>query len=198
MEVSRLYEYPFPKKSELNAHYSAAIVLGGMISYDRDHQQIEFQGSSDRILNVLPLYFNGEVDQIIIAGGSGRLLQDQKEAPYLRDYLIDIGVDANDILIEDHSRNTFENAKYSKEVIETYKLKGPFLLSTSASHMRRSIACFEKMQIEVDAFPVDYLSKEREFNPDRLFRPKSHVLKSWNSIIHEWVGFLFYKIAGYC
>ena len=106
--------------------------------------------------------------------------------------------EAEDILIEDISRNTYENAKYAKELIIDHELKGPFLLSTSACHMRRSLACFDKQELQVDAFPVDYLSGKREFNPDRLFRPKSHVLKSWNALIHEWVGFLFYKIAGYC
>jgi len=198
MEVSRLYEIAAPSKEELKEKYEAAIVLGGMIVYNYEQGQIEFQGSSDRFLNVLPLYFNNQVKKIIIAGGSGRLTQDQKEAPILKDYLLQIGVKEKDILIEDQSRNTYENVIYAKEIIEKNKLKGPFLLSTSASHMRRSLACFEKQELEVDAFPVDFLSREREFNPDRLLRPKIHVLKNWNAIIHEWIGYVFYKIAGYC
>lgn len=197
MEVSRLYEYPIVKEADLKPSYSTAIVLGGMVYFNNKNEMVEFQGSADRILNVLPLYFDGRVKKILIAGGSGRLLQNEKEAPVLKDYLISIGVKRKDILIESDSKNTYENAKFSKELIKKLKLKPPFLLSTSASHMRRSIACFEKQELKVDPFPVDYYSREREFNPDRMLRPKAHVLGKWDWMIHEWMGFAFYKIAAY-
>ena len=197
-EVAKLYEPPPQMIQQNDTQYSAAIVLGGLSAYNKETQQIEFQGSADRILDVLPLYFNGNLKKIIIAGGSGRLVNRETESPHLKQYLIDIGVKEKDILIEAESRNTYENAVYSKELIEEFDLKGPFILSTSASHMARSVACFNKLGIKVVPFPVDYLSKEREFNPDRLLVPKAYVLKNWDALIHEWVGWIFYKIAGYC
>jgi uncharacterized SAM-binding protein YcdF (DUF218 family) len=197
-EVARLYE-PRPQNLEENGEsYSAAIVLGGLSSYQGEIEQLEFQESADRLLDVLPLYFKGRVKKIIIAGGSGRLVNQETESPHLKRYLIEIGVKEKDILIEARSRNTYENAIYSKKLIEVHKLKGPFLLSTSAAHMPRSLACFEKQGLKVIPFPNDYLSRKREFNPDRLLVPNAFVLKSWDAIIHEWIGWLSYKIAGYC
>ena len=197
MEVSRWYEYPPQTEESLRDHYSVAIVLGGMTYYNDEHQQLEFQGSSDRILNVLPFYFEGKVDKILIAGGSGRLLQDEMEAPLLRDYLVRIGVKQKDIILEANSRNTYENALFSKEIIDSLRIPPPYLLSTSASHMKRSLGCFNKVGLEVDPFPGDYNFREREFNPDRMFRPKPQTLNRWDKLIHEWVGLFFYKISGY-
>ncbi len=197
-EVSRIYEPPSVDIQKTEKEYSAAIVLGGLSSYNKAYSQLEFQASADRLFDILPLYFNGNVEKIIIAGGSGRLVNTEKESPYLKDYLLSLGVKEKDIFIESKSRNTYENALYSKEIIEREDLNGPFLLSTSAAHMPRSKACFEMQGLDVDAFPVDYFGKEREFNPDRIFTPKAHVLKNWDWLIHEWVGWLFYKLAGYC
>ena len=197
-EVIRLYE-PAPKHiAEKEENYSAVIVLGGLSSFHNENQQLEFQESADRLLDVLPLYFKGTVKKIIIAGGSGRLVNRETESPHLKQYLMNIGVKEKDIFIESKSRNTYENAVYSKELIEEHGLEEPFLLSTSATHMPRSLACFKKQGINVISFPNDYLGREREFNPDRIFVPKAHILKSWDAIIHEWVGWLSYKLAGYC
>lgn len=197
-EVSRLYESKAVERTSLQEHYSAAIVLGGLSSYHEEFDQLEFQGSADRLFDMLPFYFEGKIDKIIIAGGSGRLIQDQKESPYLKDYLIKIGVDETDILNEDQSRNTYENAVYAKKLIENHQLNPPYILSTSAAHMPRSKAVFEKQGLMVDIYPVDYYSREREFNPDRLFMPKAYVLNNWAWMIHEWVGWIFYKLMGYC
>lgn len=197
-EVARLYEPDPFNVSQSEESFAAAIVLGGLSAYNKEMQQLEFQGSSDRLFDLLPLYFSGKVKKIIIAGGSGRLVNQESESPHLKQYLMDIGVKEKDILIEAKSRNTYENAVYSKELIESNELNGPLLLSTSASHMPRSLACFKKQDLEVIAFPVDYLGREREFNPDRLLVPKAYVLKNWDAIIHEWIGWISYKIAGYC
>jgi len=197
-EVSRLYESRAVKIETLNPPYSAAIVLGGLSSFQETVDQLEFQGSADRLLDILPFYFEGMVSKLIIAGGSGRLNQEVKESPRLKDYLISLGVKETDILIEDKSRNTYENAIYAKELIEQQDLRPPFLLCTSASHMPRSLAVFEKQAINVDAYPVDFYTLDREFNPDRLLIPKAHILQKWDWLVHEWLGWIFYKLAGYC
>lgn len=197
-EVALAYEHPHPSEKELKPKYEAAIILGGLSHYNHLQNLLEFEGSSDRMLNILPLYFDGRIAKIIIAGGSGRLTQDEKESIFLKDYLLKIGVRTEDILTEDRSRNTYENAKYTQQLLQEYGLKGPFLLSTSASHMPRSLAIFSKLELSVDPYPVDYLSREREYHPDRLFIPKSHTLKSWRALVHEWVGFIAYKMMGYC
>ena len=47
------------------------------------------------------------------------------------------GVRKKDILLENQSRNTHENAIYSLKIIEEENIEGKVLLITSAFHMRR-------------------------------------------------------------
>lgn len=197
-EFSHAWEAEPIKKEQLKEQYEVAIVLGGVVSIDHQHKQIEFNANADRILNVLPLYFEGRVKKILISGGSGRIFKDQIEANVLESYLLDIGVKKDDIITERKSQNTYENAKYSIEKLKSLKIKGNILLSTSTTHMKRSYLCFKKLGLEVQPFPVDQVSYKRELNPDTLFVPKADVLNQWYWLLHEWIGIFTYKIAGYC
>ena len=196
-EVSRAFEAEAKQENQLNNSYSAAIILGGMVSLNDDNGLIAFSESSDRFLSVLPLYFNERVDKLIISGGSGSLAQEEKESEILRGYLIEIGVRDEDIYIENQSKNTFENAFYTAELIKQKGLIGPFLLSTSASHMKRAELCFQKQGLKVDSYPVDHSYGEREFSFYELFIPQSEILVKWKALLHEWLGLLSYKLRGY-
>ncbi len=196
-EVSSSWETKPINPNSISETYEVAIILGGMVSLDRKHQIVEFQENSDRFLNVLPLYFKGKVKRLLIAGGSGRMNQKEKEATILEDYLISIGVDAKDILIEAESRNTYENAVNSLTLLKEKNIKGPILLSTSSTHMPRSYQIFKSLGADVKPFAVDQVSYKREINPDTLFFPKASILNDWYHLIHEWIGILMYKITGY-
>lgn len=196
-EVSHAYEAKAKKEHQLKEKYEAAIVLGGMVRMDEANNLVAFEESSDRFLAILPLYFNKKIDKIIISGGSGRLLQDEKEAEILKNYLLKIGVKEKDILIETSSKNTYENALQTAKLIKKNNLNGPFLLSTSAMHMYRSELCFKKQGIIFDTYPVDHIAIEREFNPNRLFVPKADILAKWKALLHEWLGLISYKLNGY-
>lgn len=71
------------------------------------------------------------------------------------------------------------------------------LLVTSAFHMRRAVACFEKQDIAMDYFTCDFRARPRTFKFDLLFIPKLEAVIIWQRLIKEWVGMLAYKIAGY-
>lgn len=187
---------PVPNTS-LTKKYNAAIVLGGMVSLDSKKKQIEFFDNADRIFGVLPLYFQGKVDKILISGGSGRVFDPRPESTILQNYLIQIGVKKEDILIEDKSRNTYENAKFSAKKIRELQIEPPYLLSTSAMHMRRALMCFEAQNMEVQAFSQDQLIYKRELTFDVLFLPNAKILQYWYQLFHEWLGVLSYKISGY-
>lgn len=106
------------------------------------------------------------------------------------------GMDQNDILIEDHSLNTYENALYSKPILEATG-EQRFLLITSAAHIRRAVACFEKQGLNVQPFPVMQGVGNRRWELDYLFVPQVANFHKWHSLIHEWVGFATYKFRGY-
>lgn len=196
-EVVRLWNPETVQYNAIDKEYEVAIILGGIVSLDRKHKLIEFHDNADRFLNVLPLYFNGTVKKILISGGSGRVFHKNPESTILQSYLIDIGVKPKDIIIEDQSRNTYENAKYSTEIIRKLNIPPPYLLSTSSMHMRRSQLCFKKQNLTVDPLSVDQKIYKRELALDTLFLPNPTILSYWYQLIHEWIGVLSYKVSGY-
>ncbi len=198
-EVSRVWEGQIPSQIHPNDQFEVAIVLGGISNYDEVRKQQAFHANSERLVNILPLYFNGKVQKILFSGGSGQLTNKKIEAVFIRDYLLSIGVNDEDILIDTKSRNTFENVKYSLELLNDKSIEGNVLLSTSATHMNRSLACFNKLGFEATPFPVDYVSvANREFTFDHLFLPHPSILDDWYWLFHEWLGIASYKMMGYC
>lgn len=198
-EVSKAWEGKIEASIRPNDRFEVAIVLGGISEYDQARNQQAFFANSERLLNILPLYQSGIIKKILFAGGSGRLTDDKVEAVSIRDYLISIGVRAQDILIETQSRNTYENAKYSIELMNKNNIRGKALLSTSATHMYRSLACFKKLGFEISPFPVDYVSQENStLSVDYLFIPNPKIMDYWYWLFHEWVGIITYQLMGYC
>ena len=87
------------------------------------------------------LYKEGLLEKIIVTGGIGYLSKDRvtPEAVKMQDYLFEKGIPKKDILLEDKARSTFENIKYSLELIkekcDLEKMK--LALITSDFHLRR-------------------------------------------------------------
>jgi uncharacterized SAM-binding protein YcdF (DUF218 family) len=109
------WEVPAVSQQTLNKNYEAAIVLGGVSFWDHTLNRIQFSRSSDRVFQSLELYHLGYVKKLIIVGGSGSIVYpEDKESIEIKAYLINIGFKSDDIIIEDQSRNTHENAKYTK------------------------------------------------------------------------------------
>lgn len=199
-EAFRQYEVPARNIPE-NEQYDYAIVLSGMIVWDQEFQRPNFQGNIDRLLQALPLFYKGQIDTLILSGGDGTALQEEaKESDVLMQYLKNIGFPTNKIIIESESRNTHENATFTVEKLRQLnrKLEGKkILLITSALHMKRSQACFEKAGLNCDVYVTNRTSGPRKFRPNHLLIPKAEALHSWRALIHEWIGFVTYKIMGY-
>ena len=106
-------------------------------------------------------------------------------------FFLDQGVKVDNLIFENQSRNTFENTKYSKDVISGYK--GTWGLITSANHMPRSFLTFKKQGLILEPINVDYrasISKIFWLNFDI-----SRGLKDWTMILHEMIGIIYYKIS---
>ena len=197
-EFNRLWELDAVAENTLKEKYDVAIVLGGLITYEEEHDLINFHEASDRLLHTLTMYENKRITKILISGGSGSLVEEILEADVLQKFLIEIGIPQKDILCENNSRNTYENALFTKKLLENKFRKGNYLLITSASHMRRSRACFEKLGLDIDIYPVDHSSGPRKFVFDHIFIPQSYIMDSWKKLFHEIIGIIVYKIKGYC
>ena len=186
--------------ADIKRKYEYGIVLTGVTSPQLiPKDRVYFGKGADRVTHAIQLYKMGLVKQIIVSGGSGRLIEiEEREADNLRDAMILMGVPIGDILIENISRNTFESAVEVKKMLELRNVNpSDCILITSAFHMRRSIACYRKAKMEMDTFTTDFYTHKRVFTPDALLIPRIEAMFIWQRLFKEWIGFVAYKIAGY-
>ena len=189
---ARIWETPRYTPIEI---YDVGIVLGGIADYDNITQAHNFNKHADRIMDAQQLYHQGKIKKILISGGSGWLFNDGYiEANAMRDYLLLNQIPDEDILIENTSRNTKENAFNSAEILKKEYPNGKFLLITSANHMRRAQFCFEKAGIITKAFPTDCTTSYTNFGVEYMFLPRVNALEVWENLIHEWIGYTVCKI----
>ncbi|MES2330460.1 MAG: YdcF family protein [Bacteroidota bacterium] len=184
------------KNLSANQKFDAGIILGGLAGYDKNGVG-HFGGGADRFIQTANLYHRGIIKKIIVSGGTGKLSQDEPpEAPFLREEFILNGVHDSDIVIESRSRNTSENGIFSKRISDSLGLRPPFVLITSASHMRRSVSVFKKVGFDCIPFPCDYKVTPQKFSMDNMIIPNISLLREWAELLKEMVGLCIYKIAG--
>ncbi len=196
-EAIRSWEMPLTKTP--TETYSAGIILGGDIaSYDRATDRVIFRSGADRLMQAIELFKKGVIKKIIISGGPGHIVyRDRMEADYIRNYLVEIGIDESNILYESRSMNTIENATYTAQLMKENNITGTTLLITSALHMKRALGTFAKQGVSVTPYTTARITGERLYNFDHLFIPSIVTLKNWNLLIHEWIGYMAYKFMGY-
>ncbi len=176
-----------------------AIVLGGIGEVDLSLNKINFSRSADRLFQTLPLFHKGRIKHIIFTGGSGSIeFPEKKEALYVKKYLKSINFPDSALIVESESKNTYENALFTKKIIDSLNLNGSFILVTSAIHMPRAMAVFKKVGFKnLIPFTTNKVSGIRRYTFDHLFIPNSSAISNLNSLIHEWIGYITYKIKGY-
>lgn len=198
-EVVRAWEYTDDDIYLKSTRYDMAIVLGGMSRIDERQERADFNFSGDRLFQTLELYHKGRVNKIFISGGSGSISHpEHREAIYIKKYLKNIAIPDSNIIIESNSKNTYENAVFSKHILDSLQFKGSILLVTSSFHMRRALAIFEKAGYKnMTPYVTNKITGERKFEFDYCFIPNIDAVFSLNLILHEMAGYLTYKIKGY-
>ncbi len=198
-EIARAWEPVTPDYYTMNTKYDVAIVLGGIGRIDERQGRVVFGYSGDPIFQTLELYHKGRIGKIMFSGGSGSLtFPDHKEGLYVKKYLQNIHIPDSALLIEYQSKNTHENAEFSKKMLDSLKFNGSVLLVTSAFHMRRALACFKKAGFKnVTPYITNRMSGPRKFALDHCFIPSAEPLGIIHVLVHEWAGYLIYKIKGY-
>lgn len=192
------WEWDIKPIHEISQKYDYGIVPGGFSDYFPENERIQFNRANDRLMQALHLYKKGVIEKIIISGGSGKILTpDEKESNSVRQYLLDIGIPPSDLLIENQSRNTYENAK---NVADLYNSDtSTFALVTSAIHMKRALGCFKKQGLNIEPYAVDFIIPPEKERGDvlRSFIPSAGTLTGWHPLFREWIGYLGYKVKGY-
>ncbi|MGE0566679.1 MAG: YdcF family protein [Bacteroidia bacterium] len=198
-ELFRLYE-PITEDIDLDtAKYDAAIVLGGIGDVDLRLNKINFTYSADRLFQSIRLLKQGKVKRLIFTGGSGSIEFPEKiEGLYVYKYLIEIGIPDSVLSIEYKSKNTYENAIFTKPIVDSLFPDGKNILVTSAYHMPRAMSVFEKAGYKnLYPYQTNKHSGIRRFTFDHLFIPSVDALFKLHILIHEFVGYAVYKTKGY-
>ena len=181
---------------EAGKQYEVGILLGGMAGYDKNNVG-HFSGAADRFIQTNILYHQGVIKKILITSGSANLVYQQPgEADYIVEELIKSGVPAKDILKENKSRNTYENATFSKRIIDSLQLKGPYVLISSAFHLPRAMKVFRKAGLQIVPFPCAFTALPKHYSWEEYILPSIAVLGSWDGTMKELVGLLAYRITG--
>lgn len=105
-----------------------------------------------------------------------------------------LGVPAAHILIERRALDTHENMTLSAPLIPPRT--GAVVLVTSALHMPRAYAtAVHTFRQAVIAYPCDDIGQARYGWLDWL--PRTGALKQWESLWHEWLGYVAYETRGW-
>lgn len=186
--------------NQIQVPYDIGIVLGGYsnLFITPAHDRYNFSERANRFTQALELYHSGKVKKLLFTGGTGRLLQDGgSEAALLPPLLERLGIPVEDIILEDRSRNTWENAIFTKDMLDEKYPGASCLLITSAMHMPRSAACFRKAGLTATPFAVDYMSEAPPPGLDLYLLPDKTGLYKWEWLIKEWIGCVAYRLKGY-
>lgn len=190
-----ILENRFPEVRQLPEKVDGIIVLGGVIDevVTKSRGQISIGGAVERLTEFAALSKKYPNAKLVFTSGSGKLLtQNIKEGDAVGPFLDILGVDLNRVQIENQSRNTYENALMSKQMVNP----GPqetWILITSAFHMPRTVGIFRQIGWKVMPYPVDF-----GFTSEPVLTPTFNLIGGYGFLsraIHEWLGLVFYRLT---
>lgn len=195
--LTAVLENRFPANPPLPDKVAGIVTLGGTVMQviSRDRGQPSLTDGSERLIEFIHLARKYPDAKLVFSGGSGSLTHPQlKETVVVKAVLKELGFDDSRVMYESRSRNTYENALYTRKLAKP-KPGETWVLITSAMHMPRAMGCFREVGWKnLIAYPVDYSTTGRggfelHFGPfgglDRL-----------ETALHEWIGLTVYWILG--
>jgi uncharacterized SAM-binding protein YcdF (DUF218 family) len=173
------------------------LILGGFeearISAGRGGLAVD--EAADRLTEALLLARRLPTAKLIFTGGvAGFLPTDYGTAEPISRFLDDAGIDRERVVLESRSRNTYENAVLSRELLQP-RPGQRYLLVTSAYHMARAVATFRAQGFDIVAWPVDYRTRD-EGDRLRMFESIPEGLVRVDLAFKEWVGLVAYYLSG--
>lgn len=177
---------------------AAIVALGGGVqgSVAGWRNGPDLSSAADRIWFAAQLYHAGRAPLVILVGGtavdSGST---EPEAQAMAAFIEALGVPASALLLETRSRNTWENAVYSKKLLDERHIR-KVLLVTSAMHMPRAIALFEKQRIAIIPAPTDFEATPPEGSWLLRWLPDAGALAGSTRALKEYLGLWVYRMRG--
>lgn len=187
-------ENRFPADPPLPGHVDGIVVLGGTLNpfITAARGQPALSSGAERITEFMQLAQHYPNAKLVFTGGSGSVLYpEMKESVVAKKFFDRMGFGNGRILYESDSRNTHENAVFTRELVKPAPGE-TWILVTSAAHMPRSVGCFRRAGWSVVPFPVDF-----ETEGTGEFEIKFSALSglgNLNKALREWIGLVAYRI----
>lgn len=194
-------ERRFPELVDFPAHVDGIIVLGGGVDVRPSigRAYLALSEHAERLTVSADLARRYPEAKLVYTGFTGRLVDAGGKFPDVARFYERQGIERARIVIESASRNTYENAVLSKELV-TPEADQTWLLVTSVSHMPRSLGVFQKIGWPVIAMPVDFSQPHERETRNYLSRiAQSSVggsLSELDEAVKVWVGLIAYRLMG--
>ncbi|WGJ15117.1 YdcF family protein [Methylocapsa sp. D3K7] len=195
--ILRPLEDRFPTPAADMPAPDGIIVLGGAVDTPKSEarRQVWLNADAARMTSGVELARRYPNARLIYTGGSAGFPEGgPAEAISARELWLSLGVPAERMMFEAKSRNTFENAVFTRELVKP-KPGETWLLVTSAWHMPRSVGIFRRAGFPVVPYPVAY----RTFGDERDFQMTAPALDKLSMLecgVREWIGLLAYRLSG--
>lgn len=169
--------------------YSCVVLLGGFVTEDESGQGY-FNWAADRYTQATKLLANHTASHLLFSGGSSDIYPDGfSEAGFVKAELKKQNFADSLILLDGKARNTAENAIFAKQLLKQANLKPPYLMVTSAFHMRRAMLIFKRAVINVVPYTSNNMAPIRHIYL-KDFLPDVDAISQWNIYIKEMVGYI--------
>lgn len=174
------------------------IILGGALSthVGLARNVASLNESAERMTEAIILAHRFPEARIVFSGGGTRIIYEgRKEAIGAEELLTAMGLARERLELEDRALNTYQNARFTKELVKPQPDER-WILVTSAFHMPRAIGSFRQVGFAgVEPWPVDYRTRGPQ-DWLRFFDKPSEGLRRIDFIAHEWLGLLVYWLTG--
>jgi len=121
--------------------------------------------------------------KLVLSGGA--VFDPMPEAKVMAGVAEVMGIGENRLVLEELSKDTKDQARLIHKIVGDER----FILVTSASHMPRSMALFQKSGMKPIPAPADYWVKERQRISPGVFFPNAGSIRKMERVFYEYLGF---------
>ena len=186
-ELLRPLEYHYSLPREVQA--DAIVLLGGGTMTGAPAPPGWSGQASDASLQrvVAALWLHRQTGLPILISGGEVFRGNGSEALVMKNVLISLGVDRQNIFCEAESLNTRQNAMYSRKILERQQWRR-IVLVTSAFHMRRAVGEFANKDLTVLPYPAGYYVPNQRHRTVLDWTPSHAAMSGTGMAVKEYLG----------
>lgn len=191
--ITRPLEARFAEVTAPPGKVDGIIVLGGSmdLALSEAFGQPALNSAAERLTEFVALARRYPQAKLVFTGGSAQIFPGRiREADVARQVFEQVGLDTGQVIFERNSRNTYENAVFSRGIVHPEPGEH-WLLVTSAIHMPRAVGIFRQVGWPVTAYPVDYRTL-----PEADANDVTDNLDVMTASLREWIGLIAYRLLG--